>query len=260
MVRFHVLSDIHLERYRAFPGLHHFIKDPSNADYICLGGDIGDLHTDVYEDILYECAKTYKGVFVILGNHEYHYGSIESTHAQMQALLEKLNCPNIYWLNNTGVDIAIDSKEDKIRVIGTTLWTEIKGSQRYYVKNNIADFQLIGEWDIDKCNETYKKNLEFIKNEVEISKNKGWRLIVLTHHAPLASCGNPAHRGSTISSAFKNDLEEFIMENNETIATWIYGHDHWSMEHTLGNTRVISNQYGYPREVCGYDSELCITL
>lgn len=255
-MKLHILSDIHLERYRLFPGLHHFIKDPSSADYICLCGDIGDIHTDVYEDILYECAKTYKCVFVILGNHEYHYGSIESTHAQMQTLLQKLNCSNIYWLNNTGVDL----EEVNLRVIGTTLWTEVKGSQRLYVQQSIADFRVIDNWDIEQCNETYKKNLEFLKREVELSKCENKRLIVLTHHAPLAKCGNPAHRGSMISSAFKNDLEAFIIENEETIAAWIYGHDHWSMENYVGSTRVISNQYGYPREVCGYDSELCITI
>lgn len=249
MARFHVLSDIHLERYKSFPGLHHFIHDPSTADFICLCGDIGDVHSAVYEDILYECAKTYRGVFVILGNHEYHYGSMESTHTQMQHVLRKLNCPNIHWLNNT----SLDMDELGLRVVGTTLWTEIKGSQRAFVKKSITDFTLIDHWDIDQCNETYKKNVEFIQREIEYAKSTGKRVLVLTHHAPLGICGSPAHRGSLISSAFKNDLHEMILKNHDTVVGWVYGHDHWSMQTRVGSTQVVSNQYGYPREVCGYD-------
>ena len=32
---------------------------------------------------------------------------------------------------------------------------------------------------------------------------------------------------------------------------WIYGHSHVSIEHTIGNTRLLSNQLGY----IGYGQE-----
>ncbi|VAW70408.1 hypothetical protein MNBD_GAMMA10-2202, partial [hydrothermal vent metagenome] len=46
-----------------------------------------------------------------------------------------------------------------------------------------------------------------------------------------------------------------------SIDVWVYGHTHSNLDLTVKNTRIISNQAGYPSEgVKCFDSSFCISL
>ena len=51
----------------------------------------------------------------------------------------------------------------------------------------------------------------------------------------------------TANGAFASDLEPLIARHRPRL--WIYGHIHWSVDTTLGATRVLANPGGYPGSV-----------
>lgn len=247
-MKFFVLSDIHLEMYDKYPGIDHFIniEQVDKQMSICLCGDIGDPFSDEYKTFLNDCSFLFLYVFIIAGNHEYYNSSLIEVVKQI-----KLVCnsnANIVFLNNSSFDIP----NTNIRILGTTLWTSYISSQIYDIRYSIADYKYIKDWSVSKNLELHRQSMNFIKSQM----NKEKSIIVMSHHAPLLACGNPKYENSRISSAFKNDLETFIIENTKTIKAWMYGHDHYSMNFKLYDTIIISNQIGYPDEI--EENECCL--
>lgn len=83
--------------------------------------------------------------------------------------------------------------------------------------------------------------------------------IVVTHHAPSARSVNPAFEGDPINGAYASDLEGLISEFHP--ALWIRGHTHYCVDYRLGDTRILSNQRGYPTEPAhGFDPGLVVDV
>ena len=244
---FHVLSDVHLEFYKTYPGLSSFIKPKinENVNYLCLCGDIGNPRLPFYKLFLQECAASYEKVFIICGNHEYYYEYVDDINLLIQKICDDINPNKLIFLNNSSYDIS----GTNIRILGTTLWTKIDNKNKSDIKCFIADFRSIKNWSIYKNDIEHHKSLKFIKDSLCDSGTESKRFIIITHHAPLLSCGNIIHRNSILSSAFKNDLMYLISEHTDKISVWMYGHDHYSMCFKIENTLIVSNQLGYPGEI-----------
>jgi hypothetical protein len=56
----------------------------------------------------------------------------------------------------------------------------------------------------------------------------------------------PQFVGSRINCYFVCDVEH-LMNNRPKL--WVHGHTHSSCDYVLGAARVVSNPFGYPREV-----------
>jgi len=243
-MRFQVLSDIHLEFYKEYPGLTHFINDQNAADCLCLCGDIGDPHSPHYKRFLTECVDApYAYVFIIAGNHEFYNCHMQRVHNKIRELCKEVGNEKLVYLNNTCFDLP----NTNIRVFGATLWSKITEEQALDVRCFIADFRCIKEWDIDENNAKHEKSLKGLAVELS-TLPAGKKLIVMSHHAPSLLCGNPIHVDSPISSAFKSDLYDLIASNTHKIAVWMYGHDHHTMIFPIKDTILVSNQVGYPGE------------
>jgi Icc-related predicted phosphoesterase len=68
--------------------------------------------------------------------------------------------------------------------------------------------------------------------------------VVITHTAPILN-PNTKHGGSPYMPAFNSlDMVEVIERHQPTL--WVYGHTHECDDQTIGRTRIISNQLGYP--------------
>jgi Icc-related predicted phosphoesterase len=77
--------------------------------------------------------------------------------------------------------------------------------------------------------------------------------VVITHNAPVIN-PNTKHRGSPFMPAFNSlDMVEVIERHQP--ALWIYGHTHECDDQTIGKTRIISNQLGYPGNSNGFECE-----
>lgn len=251
-----LLSDIHLEFYKEdeIPSASSFLNS-DRSDFLCLCGDLGDPFSERYRAFLTQCAKmqSYKHIFVIAGNHEFYgHTEMENVVKHMHELCNELGPTKVTFLEKEGFDIP----ETDIRVVGSTLWSEIESEQASDIRCFIADYRRIPAWTMHSNDTVHKESLAFIHNELKSAKLSGKRLIVMSHHAPLLVCGKPEHQGSQLSSAFKNDLYELINQNTEQIAAWFYGHDHHSACLRVGNTTVASFQKGYPGEnvhKCSFD-------
>lgn len=248
MIKFHILSDIHLEYYdHNHPKLTDFIQDPSEASYLCLCGDIGNPYQLSYAKFLSECITAgYKYIFVILGNHEY-YGTLcmDETVACVEWITSTLNkkfkCDKLVFLNNSSFDIP----NTGYRVYGTTLWTRILPSQSGSLR--LKDFQHIPDIsDYVGYNAKHKNCMSALLTKVKQTYIDGKQLIVLSHHPPSSYCGNSIYNLSNTGSAYKNNLEDYIINHTDVIAAWFYGHDHFSLKMKIGKTVVASYQPGYP--------------
>jgi len=89
--------------------------------------------------------------------------------------------------------------------------------------------------------------LAWLTAQIREAKKMGEKIIVLTHHSPIAGlgCGNSEkvsglHTKHT--SAYWTDL--FSLMGDPTV--WAYGHTHWFHDMTINGTRVVSNPHGYP--------------
>jgi 2',3'-cyclic-nucleotide 2'-phosphodiesterase (5'-nucleotidase family) len=49
-----------------------------------------------------------------------------------------------------------------------------------------------------------------------------------------------------MSAVFHSDLDDLIELNR--IDTWVFGHTHANVDEVVYNTRIVSNQAGYPGE------------
>jgi hypothetical protein len=83
--------------------------------------------------------------------------------------------------------------------------------------------------------------------------------VVVTHHAPSVRSLDPEFSLDPVSGAYASDLEDFIAEAQP--ALWIHGHTHYCVDYTIGRTRMVSNQRGYPHvPVSGFDPGFAVEL
>lgn len=240
-MKFQILSDIHLEHYHTYPGAKYFLPSLGEADVLCLCGDIGDPFKSHYVRFLKECSESsYKYVLVITGNHEYYGHHTLKVPFHIRRLCSAN--PKLVFLHNQAFDVS-----PNVRVLGTTLWTQTRPEQSECIRKCVNDYKYIKEWSIERSDSEHRKASKFLLRELETCPDDK-RIVILTHHAPVLDCGDPLYKGSFLSSAFKNDLEDVIIKYNDRIALWAYGHDHYNMRFKIGDTVVVSNQYGYPDE------------
>jgi hypothetical protein len=72
--------------------------------------------------------------------------------------------------------------------------------------------------------------------------------VVVTHHGPCTRSEAPYHANSPLKSAFSSDLDSLVEQSG--VPLWIHGHTHYNVDYVAGSTRVLTNQRGYPEELC----------
>lgn len=104
-MRFHILSDLHLE-------FAPFTLPPVQADAVILAGDI---HTG--RNGLKWALQTFpdRPVIYVLGNHEFYGQKLQKL---VQELRDEANGTNVHLLENDSFRIG------EVVVLGTTLWTD----------------------------------------------------------------------------------------------------------------------------------------
>ncbi|GAA6172030.1 metallophosphoesterase family protein [Colwellia sp. KU-HH00111] len=234
-----VFSDIHNE-------FSEWKPNKQNVDVIVLAGDIHSKH----HGINWVAEHFDVPVIYVPGNHEYYGCEISSNNKKMKSLAQNTN---VYVLINDTVEI------DGVLFIGTTLWTNFllygidnMAGCRYDAENYMNDFSRIrvnekGRYRKLKPADTqlfFEKSLAFIVDSLAAKTQN--KCVVVTHHAPSIKSISPKYNGDMLSAAFTSNLDDFINEWN--IDLWLHGHTHHNTDYMIGNTRVVSNQRGYPDE------------
>jgi len=160
--------------------------------------------------------------------------------------------------------LTADSKDALTDIIVSTLWSKIEPENEYLVERGVSDFYRIKyeghRLNAQNFNAEHERCLAFIRQAVADSCAR--TKIVLTHHVPTQLCTAPEFKGSTINGAFTVELGNYIADSG--IDYWIYGHSHRNIDAKIGNTQILSNQFGYlshgEPQNNGFDSKRCITI
>ncbi len=252
-MKLHILSDLHNEFLRGGRSVSsHLWKGTIpeiDADLIILAGDI-DVGLEGIDWIIQESVRLNKEMVYVLGNHEFYRHEYYSL---KEDIASKAKAANIHFLDCKTLEIG------DVRVLGLTLWTDYLADKAlpqdlamFYAGKGLADHQLIqikssGNYKRFKPEDTLQLHqMEKHWLEEELKKPFAGKTVVVSHHAPHPVCIHPDYPNSPIGPAFYSDLGELI--DKYDIDLWIYGHTHSNLDAVVSDTRIISNQAGYPGE------------
>ena len=78
---------------------------------------------------------------------------------------------------------------------------------------------------------------------------------------PHSRFRHPAYPLGGISCAFYSDCDDLIDAAVDVgTAAWLFGHHHWCIDETIGRTRFLWAQPGYPGEHTGWRKPAVIEL
>jgi len=235
-----IYSDLHLEFGTNF-------KPPKDidADIMILAGDIITFKN--FAPLTQFLEGWDKPVLFVAGNHEYYTKEpmLKGEEDFFKFIKEKQ--PNIAWLYDDSICF------DDVEFFGGAMWTNFAHSPLAMMnaKNQMNDFNLIYKSatrkltpeDTTKFHEDYKQKLI-----AWFEETKGKKRVVISHHAP---CLNPnsKFKNSSLQPAFNSlDMVDIIEKYQPEL--FIYGHTHECDDQMIGRTRIVSNQRGYPHEIC----------
>ncbi len=229
-------SDLHLE----FPENRAFIKKnplQPEGEILLLAGDIVPfIIMNEYSDFFDYVADHFQYTYWIPGNHEYYHFDLADKCGKLN---EKIRS-NVFLVNNVSVE------HDDVRIILSTLWSEISPMNQGRIENGLNDFRLIkykgARFSSQIFNALYQENIEFIRKEVD----KTWKgkTVVVTHHVPTFMNYPEEYKSSPLNQGFAVELSDFIETSSADY--WIYGHHHRNITgFTIGNTELLTNQLGY---------------
>lgn len=248
-MRLLVISDLHLEF-----GRFEFPTPMPDFDVAVLAGDISKPITAAVEWMRSERegSRPLKGrpVVYVPGNHEFYSSEMKSA---LAAGIEAAEAAGIHLLARRSAII------DGVRFLGCILWTDYRllGTPELSMaaaELGLNDHRLIryhrerGHQSVFTPSDAaaeHRLDLAFIRSELA-TRHDG-PTVVVTHHAPHPGSVQARHQGDALSPAFASDLSALIEERQPEL--WVHGHDHGSHDYRVGNTRIFSNQAGYPHRL-----------
>jgi predicted phosphodiesterase len=247
MTSVHPASDLHLE-FEAY-------QTAVTADIVILAGDI---HVGTKGlSWARECFPDSEIIYVA-GNHEYYHHQYQELLFQIRNKSKQLG---IYFLEKDEVIL------NNLRFLGCTLWTDYRCSEHLsqedaleMVNYRLADHRLIRfNNDVFSTRHALALHLEstaWLKQKL-VNESFLHKTVVITHHGPSTHCIHKRFGAGELAGAFYSDLPELLNQ----VDLWIYGHTHSNLDMMIGNTRLLSNQRGYPKEgILDFRSDLLVEI
>lgn len=225
-MKLQILSDLHLEFHRD-GGVEFIDSLKGEADVLVLAGDV--CGHDQIVAVLRRFCDRYPQVLYVHGNHEF-YGSDRKTVVDRTLEAERC-CPNLLWLDGDGVEL------EGRRFHGTPLWFQRDTAAPTWAINDFSQIRDYRAW-------VYEQNryaTQYLHDMLAPGD------IVITHHLPSQRSVHPRYVGSPLNSFFVCALDLLIQSRRP--ALWIHGHTHFPFDYQLGETRIVCNPLGYPREI-----------
>ena len=267
------VSDIHLEIRGKMPKIN---KLP-DCENICVLGDIGYPHSQIYQDFMKYCSENWKNVFWVMGNHcFYHKGTDIKIMSEIEEYVKQICFNNVYLMNNNSLYLNknnvvgnIKNEDTIVKIIGSLLWSNISNStskhlndyERIYTHKTTNDF---GVAFFTKLTPEYTRKL-FETNKAyiiqELLSEPDIPCLILTHHGTHPLCQG-FYQGSKLEDGYGTFIPE-LFENKNLIAC-INGHVHSNINITLPNgIKLLSNCMGYPGEkpvIVNYNQNAILNL
>jgi hypothetical protein len=189
-----------------------------------------------------------------------------SYHHNLPALIRSLRREtegsNIYLLENSAIQLG------GFTFLGCTLWTDFAVGHDPYkamakAEKLVNDYRLIHLAAPNRplrargTVEIHRESVAWLKREM--ARQDPARTIVVTHHGPSPRSEAPGYANGLLSPSFISDLS--IPVEQSRIPLWIHGHTHFNADYRLGETRVLTNQRGYPQGTSvGFDPGMVIEV
>jgi len=260
-----ILSDLHLDIRR-----RHLLRaghDEQQADAImgelqmaardaARDADVVVLAGDICEGVagIAWGAETFSGqpVIYVAGNHEFY----RYDHA---ALLRDLRdaaaaTGNVRLLENDCLTLEVRGMP--LRIPGCTLWTDYRlygealmgesmaGAARFLLDHQRIKWNGKAFFQPEDAQALHEVSRAWLA--AELAKPWAGKTVVVTHHAPADLSTAPQFKGDPLSPAFASDLSSLMLAHAP--ALWIHGHTHHNVDYSIGATRVVAHQWGYPKE------------
>ena len=246
-------SDLHLEFFENKSFLSGNLIEPA-GDILILAGDIVpfasmDAHKDFFRYASYNFEKT----FWVPGNHEYYFSDVNKRSGTFKEQI----LSNVFLVNNITEDV------NGVKLIFSTLWSNIASQYQWQVEHGMSDFRVIKNGNyrlsVDKFNALHDECFSFVSEELK--KEQKGKTVVVTHHIPTFKNYPEKYRSSILNTAFAVELYDFIERTSPDY--WIYGHNHFNQDDfSIGKTVLTTNQLGYVvnSEQEGYSNEKVISV
>lgn len=251
-VSIHILSDLHLE-----------FEDYSTSietDIVIMAGDI-HIGTKGLAWAREHFPKS--EIIYVAGNHEFYGHNYQVLLQQFRTEAQQYH---IHFLEQNELILY------GIRFLGCTLWTDYKcyeglsqEAAMASIENRLADHRLIQTIDKDgkvryfstrDAWRIHSDSVSWLTYKLFDISFDG-KTIVITHHGPSLACEHVFFGHSDLSPAFYSNLTSLMAKSD----LWIYGHTHSNLDIINNNTRLISNQKGYPNEnVNNFNPDLKIIM
>lgn len=227
-------SDLHLEFRQNRKFITSFGGSEPSGDILVLAGDIMTF-ADIDFDFLKWCSINFRDTYWLPGNHEYYGSDL----ANRSGSFNEKYLSNVYIVNNTSVMV------EDVKLVFSTLWTQISPYYSSLVRNGLSDFKAIKNhkrpFTVNDYNFLHNTALSYLKTELD---NINGKTVVVTHHCPTYQCINPIYKGKALNEAFHVELFDLIESFGPDY--WIYGHNHYNVpDFEIGKTKLITNQCGY---------------
>ena len=229
-------SDLHLEFRENEDYLKiHPIKPV--GEVLLLAGDIMPLRLiDKYAWFLDLISSQFETVYWVPGNHEYYRYDLAD---KCGVINEKIR-ENVFLINNAAV------KYEGVRLIFSTLWTEISPTNEEDIRLGMSDFHAIkyrsARFRPAHYNQLHRDSRGFLTEALKQESPE--KTVVITHHVATFLNYPEKYIGDALNEAFAVELFELIEASG--VDYWIYGHHHqYIHEFEIGRTRLVTNQLGY---------------
>jgi predicted phosphodiesterase len=263
-MKIQLLSDLHLE---AHP---NWLAEPApGADMLVLAGDIGSYQkgsglrdTDFGLGQFSPKNGWPTPVVFVPGNHEYDALDFDAAHLRLQETCERLG---IQWLErHTLLSSQVDLHGNRIRLIGTTLWTDFDALVPTDTGVNALTLQLKAREKAFRAANYYLRKTATTRNETlflaeqmrELALHcQAWlrealltpfdgTTVVVTHFAPTLQSADPRYGLTPGTAGFCNALDDLLPH----AALWLHGHLHAPSDYVQRGCRVVANPLGYARK------------
>ena len=235
-MKLQIASDIHRE-------FGHSPEVPDvGADVLVLAGDIG-MADDETVEWLRGLSGRYEAVLYVPGNHEFYGKDLKDADSFMKGMSAY---GGYEWLNNQAVQVS------ERRFVGSPLWANFchEPLSMFNAGRAINDFRRIrhdgGLMTPAVMLDLHTEAVAFLTETVKPGD------IVITHWPPTLMARNTGFPMDDIAKYFCADIPKVVASTRPEL--WICGHTHHNVDFMFGETRILSNQGGYPHEtIAGYN-------
>lgn len=213
----------------------------------------GDIWNDATNSLLYSggswlktVASRFRDVIIVFGNHCWYGTSFKNMEAKFATLLDEQGINNVHVMN----DGCWVDPISNVLFVGGTLWTDFDKESPLLMFNAATvmnDYRYIRTKSYSKISANLIATKHFLtRKHIEhiISNNKDKHIVVVTHHLPSFQLISEEYRGDPNNAYYASDLDEMIIDNPQ-IKQWVFGHTHITCDKMIGDTRCLSNSYGY---------------